>query len=132
MKLAPERAGPYARALRVALEALAPNEDHVPLAAASRHLRALDPAVSGTLLTPAEVVDATGMPAYPWMERVEAEAAPELCQKARWEGHVVCKEYLCWVCKTVRVVSIYLWMLSIVSRLLCMSEREPRWVRMFA
>ena len=75
MKLSPERAGPYARALRVALEALAPNEDHVPLAAASRHLRALDPAVSGTLLAPAEVVDATGMPAYPWMERVEAEAA---------------------------------------------------------
>ena len=51
--------------------------------------------------------------------RVEAEAAPELCQKVRWEGHVVCKEHLCCVCKTVHVVSIYLWMLSTrVSRLL--------------
>ncbi|MFT5460251.1 MAG: hypothetical protein ACI9K2_006768 [Myxococcota bacterium] len=75
MKLSPERAGPYARALRAALNALAPNEDHVPLREADRHLAAVDPAVSGDLVGPAEVDPSTGMPAFAWLERVVAEAA---------------------------------------------------------
>ena len=88
MNLESERAGPYLRALRASLEALAPNEDHVPLAEAVRHLRALDPAVSGDLLAPAEVVDASGMPAYPWMSRAEAEVAVVLRSAGPTESRV--------------------------------------------
>lgn len=70
----PERAGPYLRALSWGLHALAPSADFVPLAAARAHLEALDPALSGPLLLPAEVDPASGLPAFPWMERALAEA----------------------------------------------------------
>jgi len=69
-----ERVGPYVRALRAALDALAPNEDFLPLSAALDHLHALDTAVSGALLFPAEVSARTGMPTYAWLERVRSEA----------------------------------------------------------
>jgi len=62
------------RALAGGLHALAPNTDWPPLDELINHLRALDPAVSGRLLEPAEVDDRTGMPAFPWFERVNAEA----------------------------------------------------------
>ncbi len=75
MILVRERAGPYIRALRSALHALAPDRDHVPLAAALHHLAALDPALSGTVIAPAEVEVGTGMPSFTWMERVVAEGA---------------------------------------------------------
>lgn len=74
MELPAERVGPYVRALRASLDALAPNEDHVPLSAALDHLHALDPALSGRVLFPAEVSAHTGMPAYPWLERARSEA----------------------------------------------------------
>ena len=69
-----ERPGPYLRALSWGLHALAPHEDYVPMNAARAHLAALDPAMSGTLLAPATVDEASGLPAFSWMERVEAEA----------------------------------------------------------
>ncbi len=74
MELTAERAGPYVRALGAALDALAPNEDHVPLSEALDHLAALDPAMSGAVLLPAEVSRHTGMPTYAWLERAQAEA----------------------------------------------------------
>ncbi len=74
MRLNAERAGLYVRALQAGLQALAPHEDHVPLAAALAHLRAMDPLLSGDVLSPAETDDRTGMPAFPWMERTVAEA----------------------------------------------------------
>ncbi len=74
MILPGERVGPYVRALRAALEALAPNEDHVSLSAALDHLYALDPVCGGGLLEPAEISALTGMPAYSWLERARSEA----------------------------------------------------------
>ena len=74
MEIPYERVGPYVRALRAALNALAPNDDHVPLSAALGHLEALDPVLSGRLLGPAEYSIASGMPTFAWMERVIAEA----------------------------------------------------------
>ena len=74
MELPLERVGSYVRALRAALDALAPNEDHVSLSASLDHLHALDPAVGGSLLLPAEVSDHTGMPTYQWLERARSEA----------------------------------------------------------
>jgi len=73
--LDPARAGPYLRALSWGLHALAPHDDHVPMAAARRHLASLDPALTGELLGPAEVDPASGLPAYPWLERARAEVA---------------------------------------------------------
>lgn len=73
--LARERAGPYVRALSTALATCAPNHDFVPLAEALAHLAAMDPALSGPQLLPALVESRTGMPSYPWMERVIAERA---------------------------------------------------------
>ena len=73
IELARERAGPYIRALSTALSTCAPNHDFVPLAEASAHLAALDPALSGPQLLPAQVEPRSGMPSYPWMERVIAE-----------------------------------------------------------
>lgn len=75
MILPSERVGPYVRALASGLFALAPNTDWPPLDELLAHLQALDPALSGRLLEPAEVDDRTGMPAFPWIERVSAEAA---------------------------------------------------------
>lgn len=75
MELPLERVGPYVRALRAGLDALAPNEDHVPLAACQAHLHALDPVLSGNLLLPAEVALHSGMPAFTWMERALSEQA---------------------------------------------------------
>jgi len=69
-----DRPGPYLRALSWGLHALAPHEDYVPMNAARAHLAALDPAMSGALLSPAAVDEASGLPAFSWMERVEAEA----------------------------------------------------------
>jgi len=74
MQLPTGRVGPYVRALRSALQALAPNNEHVTLSAALDHLQALDPATSGDLLFPADVSDHTGMPAYTWLQRAHAEA----------------------------------------------------------
>lgn len=68
-----ERVGPYLRALQAGLQALAPHEDHVPLREAIAHLQALDPALSGSLLAPAEVDARSGLPGFPWMERALAE-----------------------------------------------------------
>jgi hypothetical protein len=44
------------------------------------HLRALDPAMSGALLLPAEIDERTGMPAFSWFERARAEAELALTQ----------------------------------------------------
>ena len=75
MQLPRERVGPWVRALRAAANALAPDEGWVPLAEILAHLDALDPALSGDLLLPAEVMPATGMPSYGWLSRAVAEAA---------------------------------------------------------
>lgn len=69
----PRLAG-YVRALRAALAALAPDVTWPPMAQGLAHLHALDPAVSGDLLGPAEVMPGTGMPAWTWLERASAEA----------------------------------------------------------
>lgn len=70
----PEGRSPvYLRALRSALESLAPNDDFVPLLEQLNHLDALAPAMSGGLLAPAEVHDTSGLPALPWLARVNAE-----------------------------------------------------------
>lgn len=74
MSLDAARISPYIRALQGALDALAPNDEHVPLAQAKAHLEALDPALSGDLLAPYEIEEATGMPSYQWLERARAEA----------------------------------------------------------
>ena len=71
--LPPERVSPYLRALQAGLSALAPHGDYVPLDAALAHLRALDPALSGGVLAPAEVDAATGLPGFSWMQRASAE-----------------------------------------------------------
>lgn len=73
MDLPEARIGPYVRALATGLNQLAPHGDYVPLIPALAHLRALDPSVSGDLLLPAGVDDRTGMPEFPWMQRVHAE-----------------------------------------------------------
>lgn len=75
MLLSPERAGPYLRALQAGLYALAPHDVHVPLGEALAHLQALDPALSGGLLAPAELDPRSGMPAFTWLERAIAERA---------------------------------------------------------
>jgi len=80
MVLQPERVGPYIRALYAALDALAPDDSWVPMAEGLNHLHALDPAVSGQLLAPAEVVEHTGMPTYAWLARAAAES--ELAHRA--------------------------------------------------
>ncbi len=74
MQLSADRAGPYLRALQAGLHALAPNDAHVSLSAALAHLTALDPAMSGVLLAPAELSPQSGMPAWTWMERARSEA----------------------------------------------------------
>jgi hypothetical protein len=70
-----ERPGPYLRALRAGLQALAPHSDFVPLALADATLHALDPALSGTILAPAEAEAATNMPSFAWLTRARAEQA---------------------------------------------------------
>ncbi|MCB9765888.1 MAG: hypothetical protein H6739_39305 [Alphaproteobacteria bacterium] len=74
-----ERVGSYLRALAAGLDALAPNEDHVPLDAALAHLQALDPDLSGTLLLPAELDPEAGLPRITWLERARAE------QRLAWD-----------------------------------------------
>lgn len=74
MRLPEGRVGPYVRALSSGLNRLAPHGDFVPLLAGLAHLRALDPALSGSLLEPAEVHDHSGMPAFTWMQRAISEA----------------------------------------------------------
>ena len=69
-----DRPCPYLRALSWGLHALAPHEVYVPMNAARAHLAALDPAMSGAGVAPAAVDEASGLPAFSWMERVEAEA----------------------------------------------------------
>jgi hypothetical protein len=73
MPLPRARVSPYLRALISGLNALAPNDDYVPLRQAIAHLRALDPAISGDLLSPAEIDTRSGLPGFPWMERAIAE-----------------------------------------------------------
>ncbi len=73
MLLEPGRVGPYVRALRSAVNTLAPDGTWVPMQRALDHLHAIDPAVSGNLLAPAELAGTTGMPAYTWMARASAE-----------------------------------------------------------
>ena len=68
-----ERAGLYLRALRAGLRVLAPGQDHPPLEHLDAHLHALDPAVSETLLLPAQIDVHTGLPSLSWMDRVRAE-----------------------------------------------------------
>lgn len=74
MRLPDERVGPYVRALVRGVDRLAPHLDWPPHAELTAQLRALDPDLSGGLLAPAEVDPRTGMPAFPWIERVSAEA----------------------------------------------------------
>lgn len=83
MRLPAGRVGPYVRALVAGLEALAPNTDWPPLAELVAQFRALDPVLSGQLLAPAEVDPRTGMPAFPWVERVSAEAVLALSRPER-------------------------------------------------
>lgn len=84
MRLERARVGPYVRALASALNAGAPNSAYPPLLEGLSLLRALDPALSGPILLPAEVDERTGMPTWAWVERVRAELetgeAPDLRQ----------------------------------------------------
>ena len=73
MQLATERAGLVLRALQAGLRALAPHGDFVPLRAALAHLHALDPALSGEVLAPAELDPRSGLPGFAWLERARAE-----------------------------------------------------------
>ena len=73
MQLPQARVGPYVRALAAGLNQLAPHGDFVPLMPALAHLKSLDPALSGDLLSPAEVHDRTGMPSFTWMQRAISE-----------------------------------------------------------
>ena len=75
ISLAPERVGPWVRALGAAVAVAAPNDDFVPVGAASAHLHALDPELSGDVLAPAEIDPCSGMPALAWMTRATAEKA---------------------------------------------------------
>lgn len=67
------RIGPYLRALRAALRALAPDADAFPVAEADHHLAALDPHLSGPVLLPARLDEHTGLPALEWLDRARAE-----------------------------------------------------------
>ena len=69
-----ERTDAWLRALQAALQAAAPNDDFVPMAAACAHLQALSPAIGGDLLAPSEVSE-SGLPAFAWMTRATAEQA---------------------------------------------------------
>lgn len=73
MELPAERVSPYLHALSAGLTALAPHGDFVPLDAALQHLRALDPALSGDVLAPAQVDPRAGLPSFSWLERASAE-----------------------------------------------------------
>lgn len=73
MRLPGERVAPYLRALEASLEALAPNDDFVPLSEGVAHLRALSPGLGGDQLAPAEVSGRTGMPGFAWLDRARAE-----------------------------------------------------------
>jgi hypothetical protein len=75
VELPADRAASYLRAIRAALQALAPNEDHVPLSEADAHLQALDPALGGDVLAPFGVDPVSGLPDFGWMERAAAEQA---------------------------------------------------------
>ncbi len=70
-----ERVGPYLRALRAGLSALAPNTDHPDPLALDTHLQALDPSLSTTLLLPARLDPGSGLPDATWMDRARAEVA---------------------------------------------------------
>lgn len=85
MLLEPGRVGSYVRALHSAVNTLAPDETWVPMRRALNHLHAIDPAVSGNLLAPAELSASTGMPAYTWMARAVAEQ--ELARSLDAAGH---------------------------------------------
>ncbi len=67
--------GPYLRALRAALRSLAPDRDFPAPHELDAHFAALDPALSGPLLLPAEIDPDTGLPALAWLARATAEAA---------------------------------------------------------
>lgn len=75
LSIPPQRVGPYLRALRAGLHALALDADFSPLPTLDAHLAALDPAVSGPLLAPASVDPHTGLPDATWMARAVAERA---------------------------------------------------------
>ncbi len=90
MELPVARVGPYVRALQAGLHALAPNDLHVPPSRGMAHLAALDPALSGTLLLPAEVDAHSGMPAWTWLMRVRAEAV--IAQESGPEGAISADE----------------------------------------
>jgi hypothetical protein len=89
ISLSPPRAGPYVRALSGALHALGPHEGFPPLADARAHLAAMDPSLSGEIVGPAEVVASSGMPAYGWMQRVNAEARVAASSVARSEAELL-------------------------------------------
>lgn len=84
--LPPSRVGPYLRALAAGLHALSPDDQHVPLAEAFAHLRALDPELSGELVGPAEIDAGSGMPTWTWMERALAEARVALASTSQGHG----------------------------------------------
>jgi hypothetical protein len=75
ISLPDERVGPYLRALRAGLSALAPNTDHPDPLALDTHLQALDPSLSTTLLLPARLDPGSGLPDATWMDRARAEVA---------------------------------------------------------
>jgi len=73
MEFPEKRVSPYLEALKSGLQALAPNQDFVPLRQTLAHLTILDPKVSGPTFLPAEIHQETGMPAFIWLERVLSE-----------------------------------------------------------
>jgi hypothetical protein len=75
MELPEARVGPYLRALRAGIDALAPHGDYVPLAQLQALLEALDPDLSGPLLLPAELDQRSGLPGLTWLQRARAEEA---------------------------------------------------------
>jgi hypothetical protein len=75
IELPERRVGPYIRALRAGLRALAPDRDHASFEELDVHLESLDPAISTSLLLPAQVDAMTGLPDISWMDRVRAERA---------------------------------------------------------
>jgi hypothetical protein len=75
MELTSETAGPFLRAVASGLEALAPSDQHVPLAEMLAHLEALDPSRTSSLFAPFELDPASGLPAFAWLDRASSEAS---------------------------------------------------------
>lgn len=75
MLLPEARTAGYLTALSQGCRALAPSSDWVDVDGVIDLLEALDPALSGALLSPAELDGESGLPAWAWVERARAEQA---------------------------------------------------------